>query len=196
MTFPYFRTASIAALTVVLMVPAFTAAQQPPTVASPMVTALMVEITVNRYQGEKRLSSIPYVLAVTPDKERATLRVGGEIPIQRPSAPSAKEPDAIPPPSLGYRPIGTNIDVSAAPAAEGRYRLAIALEETSVYSDESRSSVSNAPAVAATGLPAFRNLRVSNTVMLKDGQSIEFTAASDRISGEVARISVKLTVVP
>ena len=173
-----------------------TAGQQPPTPTSTTVTALMVEVTVNRYQGDKRLSSIPYVLAVTPDKERATLRVGGEIPIQRLNNPSAKDQDATPPPSFGYRPIGTNIDVSAAPAADGRYRLAILLEETSVYGDESERAISKAPGVVASGLPAFRNLRVSNAVMLKDGQSLEFTAASDRISGEVARIAVKLTVVP
>jgi type II secretory pathway component GspD/PulD (secretin) len=173
-----------------------TAGQQSPASTSPTVTALMVEVTVNRYQGDKRLSSIPYVLAVTPDKERATLRVGGEIPIQRLANPSAKDQDATPAPSFGYRSIGTNIDVSAAPAADGRYRLAILLEETSVYADDSERSISKAPAVAASGLPSFRNLRASNAVMLKDGQSLEFTAASDRISGEVARIAVKLTVVP
>lgn len=173
-----------------------TAGQQSPASPSTTVTALMVEVTVNRYQGDKRLSSIPYVLAVTPDKERATLRVGGEIPIQRLANPSAKDQETTPPPSFGYRSIGTNIDVSAAPAADGRYRLAITLEETSVYADESARSMSRAPAVVASGLPAFRNLRVSNALILKDGQSLEFTAASDRISGEVARIAVKLTVVP
>lgn len=190
------RPAIAAALIVLLLVPALAAAQQPATPAIPTVTALMVEITVNRYQGEKRLSSIPYTLAVTPDKERASLRVGGEIPVLRTTPPGAKEPDGIPPPNVGYRPIGTSIDVSAVPAAEGRYRLAITIEETSVYTDETKGSLTKAPAVSATGLPAFRNLRANNTVLLKDGQAIEFTAASDRISGEVARIAVKLTVVP
>ena len=196
MTFRQFRPAIVAALIALLVVPALAAAQQAPTPAVPTVTALMVEITVNRHQGDKRLSSIPYTLAVTPDKDRASLRVGGEIPVVRTTPPGAKEPDGIPPPNVGYRPVGTSIDVSATPAAEGRYRLSITIEETSVYADESGGALSKAPAVSATGLPAFRNLRANNTVLLKDGQAIEFTAASDRISGEVARIAVKLTVVP
>jgi hypothetical protein len=45
------------------------------------------------------------------------------------------------------------------------------------------------------GAPAFRSLRSSNTLILRDGQSVDYTAATDRITGEVARISVKLTVI-
>lgn len=161
------------------------------------VTALLVEVTISRYQGEKRLSSVPHSLAVTPDNKPSSLRVGGEVPIPSATFTPANKPDAQPVRSVNYRDIGTNIDVSAAAAPDGRYRISISLVESSVYPpSEAKNSIMSAPASIASGAPAFRSLRTSNTVSLKDGQSIEFIAATDRVSGDVARVSVKLTVVP
>ena len=44
-------------------------------------------------------------------------------------------------------------------------------------------------------IPVFRSYQSTNTLVLKDGQSREFTAATDRVSGEVIRIAVTLRVV-
>ena len=44
-------------------------------------------------------------------------------------------------------------------------------------------------------MPVFRSYQSTNTLVLKDGQSREFTAAADRVSGEVIRIGVTLRVV-
>jgi hypothetical protein len=44
-------------------------------------------------------------------------------------------------------------------------------------------------------VPTFRSFRSSNVVVLKDGQSTEFAAATDKISGEVVKVDVTLTVV-
>ena len=157
------------------------------------VTALMVEVTISRYQGEKRISSLPYTLSVVPNRSNrpATLRIGGEIPVATTVAskdPAAADPKPV---SYSYRPIGTNIDVIVDSMAEDRYAVQIVVEETSIYppSDSSKGPflVSNAP--------AFRSFRSSNLLSLRDGQSLEYTAATDRITGEVAHVSVKLTVV-
>jgi uncharacterized protein YgiM (DUF1202 family) len=43
--------------------------------------------------------------------------------------------------------------------------------------------------------PVLRSYQSTNTLFLKDGQTTQFTAASDRISGEVVRVEVKATVV-
>ena len=45
------------------------------------------------------------------------------------------------------------------------------------------------------GAPSFRNFRVTEQVMLKDGQSREFVAATDKVNGEVTKVDVTLTVV-
>jgi hypothetical protein len=47
----------------------------------------------------------------------------------------------------------------------------------------------------ATGAPAFRSFKSNNTIALRDGQSLDYTMATDRISGEVYRVNIKLAVV-
>jgi hypothetical protein len=42
---------------------------------------------------------------------------------------------------------------------------------------------------------ALRTFQVSNSVVLRDGQTRQFTAATDRVSGEIVRIDVTLRVV-
>ena len=42
--------------------------------------------------------------------------------------------------------------------------------------------------------PVFRSFQSSNTMILRDGQSVQYTAAADRISGESIRVDVRLTV--
>ena len=112
-------------------------------------------------------------------------------------APAAEKGDAAPAPksnpltSYSYRTLGTNIDVSAAALDDGRFRVIISVEDSSLYPPgETGKGMITVP-----GVPAFRSLRSSNTLVLRDGQSVDYTAATDRITGEVARISVKLTVV-
>ena len=164
----------------------------------PGVTALMVDVTISRYQGDKRTSHLPYTIAVLPNSDRSNLRVGGDVAIPSttftPSQTGGKEAGdtkGTPLTSFNYRTIGTNIDVTAAALDDGRYRLIISVEDSSVYPPgETAKNMTTVP-----GAPAFRSLRSSNTLVLRDGQSVDYTAATDRISGEVARISVKMTVV-
>ncbi len=46
-----------------------------------------------------------------------------------------------------------------------------------------------------TGLPVVRSFQTTNRLILKDGQTSQFTAATDRVSGEVVRIDITLKVV-
>jgi Flp pilus assembly secretin CpaC len=195
------RALVVTAALLLTLAPARGWAQQPakPT-AKVTVTALMVEVTVSRYQGDKRISSLPYTISVTPDGNRANLRVGGEVAIPSTTFSPAKtatadaagaEAKSTPLTSYSYRSIGTSIDVSATPADDDRFKVSISLEESSIYPPGEAAKNMN----LVSGAPAFRSLRSSNTLTLRDGQSVDYTAATDRITGEVARISVKLTVI-
>ena len=42
--------------------------------------------------------------------------------------------------------------------------------------------------------PVIRTFQVTNSVHLKDGETTQFTAATDRITGEVVRVEVTLKV--
>ena len=156
------------------------------------VSALMVDVVISRHLGEKRLSSTPYSLAVTPDN-RSSLRMGGQVPIPSTTFTPVTKDDAKPAApmvSYSYRDIGTNIDVQASGLTDGRSRLTLTIDETSVYPEENAP-----PTTKTTGAPAFRGFKSTNSVMLRDGQSIEYTMATDRLTGEVFRVSVKMTVV-
>ena len=50
-------------------------------------------------------------------------------------------------------------------------------------------------APTAAGRPVIRQFRSMNTMVLRDGQTRQFTVATDRVNGEVVRIEVTLRVV-
>lgn len=157
------------------------------------LTPLRVEVVVSRYQGEKRVSSLPYSLSINANSVRwggkpSQLRMGGQIPVPAGAPPAA---DAKPLPlSVTYKEIGTNIDATASSADDGRYLLNLSIEDTSVYPAD--QATPDTPRVS--GMPVFRSFRSANELLLRDGQSTQFTAATDRVSGEMVKIDVKLTV--
>jgi hypothetical protein len=155
---------------------------------------LSVDVTITRYQGEKKISSMPYMLAVNANKlgqaGPALLRMGAKVPVPTLAAPPANPAGPAPAPSLvNYQDIGTNIDCTAKVVNEG-FELRISVSDTSVYAniqDNATPTVGN--------MPVFRSYQSTNTLVLKDGQTREFTAATDRVSGEVIRIGVTMRVV-
>jgi len=156
---------------------------------------LSVELVVSRYQGEKKISSLPYSLAVNANDNApggvCQLRMGASVPI-----PSIVAPPGTPPGPTGpmpgpvaYRDIGTNIDCSARTVDEGVYQLRLTVEDTSVYTNVQDNTT---PTVGQ--MPVFRTFRSTNTLVLRDGQTRDFAAAADRVNGEVVRIGVTLRV--
>ena len=156
---------------------------------------LSVDVLVTRYQGDKKISSMPYMLAVNANKlgqaGPALLRMGARVPVPTIAAPpgSPAGPAGPMPGPVNYQDIGTNIDCTAKVVDQG-FELRISVSDTSVYAniqDNATPTVGN--------MPVFRSFQSTNTLVLKDGQSREFTAATDRVSGEVIRIGVTLRVV-
>ncbi len=166
-------------------------------VNKPPLPTLKIQVVISKFQGEKKLSSLPYMLSVHPGS-RATIRMGTQIPVASATQPMVDgKPVAGPgfmtgPISFTYRDVGTNIDCLASPAFDdGWFKLEIGIQETSIFpGNEQVEGAGKAP-----GVPSFRTYGSTNTLMLKDGQSAQFTTAADRISGEVLRADVTLTVV-
>jgi type II secretory pathway component GspD/PulD (secretin) len=161
------------------------------------ITPLSVRLTVVRSQGDKKVSSLPYTLICNANDRRASakLRLGIEVPVMA----TAGSKDG--PPSIQYKNVGTNIDCTAASADEGRFRLELTVEQSSVYSAMEEKMRSAAPDVEGKPLsllgdrPVFRTFNTNFTPLLRDGQTAQYTAATDPISGEVVRIDVTLSVV-
>jgi type II secretory pathway component GspD/PulD (secretin) len=145
------------------------------------------------YQGDKRVSSMPYVLVVNANAQAAIeLNMGAEVPIPStafvPAAGDTKAQPALR--SFTYRNIGTNIVSRASSAEDGRFELTINIDESSVYTKE------DGPGASSVGdMPVFRSFKSRNMLLLRDGQTRQYTAATDRASGETLKIDVTLKVV-
>ena len=157
---------------------------------------LSIDVVVSRYQGEKKISSLPYVLAVNTNDNApggvCQLRMGASVPVPSIVAPAGNPggPVGPMPGPVSYRDIGTNIDCTARIVDEGVYQLRLNIEDTSIYTNAQDAGT---PTVGQ--MPIFRTFRSTNTLVLRDGQTRDVTAAADRVNGEVIRIAVTLRVV-
>jgi len=63
----------------------------------------------------------------------------------------------------------------------------LTIEDSSVYSDLPAGSKS-------PDHPSFRTFKATNSLVLRDGQTAQFTMATDKLTGEVTKVDVTLTV--
>lgn len=181
------RVAIVAA--VVLTCVAAVNAQQPAVSAQATrdaaLTPLTVQVVISRFQGEKRVSSSAYAMAVNANGGRASLRMGAQVPMQTVSS-SGPDPKPVVV-SVNYRDVGMAIDCSASSLDNGRYSIQLTVDDSSVYSAQGESSKS-------TDHPTFRTFQATNSLVLRDGQTAQFSLATDKLTGEVTKVEVTLTV--
>ena len=209
MTKPLSTLALIFVFAFALAPTAFVRAQDKPAATStPKPSAaempLKIQVLISRYQGDKKISSLPYSLSVTgggggPERAvlgplflgRANLRMGAKVPVAATSyTPIAAGGAGVNPlVSYQYQDVGTNIDCQVWSAEDGRFRVEITIEDSSVYPDEK-----DIPG-AAKGNPSLRSFRASDSMLLKDGATAQVTTATDKVSGETVKVDVTLTVV-
>ena len=154
------------------------------------VVPLKVQVVISRYQGEKKISSMPYALTLNAGN-RSTLRMGTQVPVMMVSPAPAQVVDGKTIPQLGpiqYKDVGTNIDCSSTALDDGRFLLSITVDDSSVYPDEQSALT------GSKGNPWFRSFRASNSMVLKNGETGQFTTATDKVSGEIVKVDVTLTV--
>lgn len=181
------RTYVAAAAVLILALGTSSRAQEQKPAPSP--TTLRVQLVLSRYQGEKKVSSLPYTLTVNPGERNrgvANLRLGTQVPI---TILSRQSGDANAPmvPSVQYRDVGTNIDCAVSALDDGRFKLDLTVEDSSVESGPGSA--------ATTANPAFRSFRTINSLLLRDGQTAQYSTATDKVSGEVWKVDATLTVV-
>ena len=177
----------------VLMTTTLVAQDAQPSAQNRQATAvsLKVSLVFSRYQGEKKISSVPHTLWVTATDGRTptTLRLGTQIPVA--TTVFGKEGEKTQ--SYNYRDVGTNIDVNAALAQDGFYKLQITITDSSVYYPD-QSEPAARSITASTGAPAFRNFNSSFTLMLRDGQTAQSTAVTDPVSGQSIKLDATINV--
>jgi hypothetical protein len=157
--------------------------------STPAPVPLKLQVVISRFEGEKKISSMPYMLSVNAGRG-GSLRMGTRVPIVSTSfTPIATGGAGVNPlTSYQYTDIGTNIDCGTAVLNDGRFRVDLTIEDSSVYPEDQVRT-------ANTDRPSFRSFRATNSMVLKDGQTTQFTTAVDKVTGIVTKVDVTLTVV-
>ena len=164
-----------------------------------------VEVTMSRFQGEKKLSSLPFTLLASAGDPKTvnalsvSMRMGIDVPIGRststdnrtaPAGGSATQSTETTSTKTEYRSVGTNIDCRTTRLDDTHFSVYVNVNDSSIYAaDGDAKNLKNLDPAA------FRTFSTSNTVVLREGQTVLFGTGTDKISGETLKIEVTLTVV-
>jgi Flp pilus assembly secretin CpaC len=169
-------------------------AQEPATAAKPETAKpatrafipLRVLVTILRYQGDKKISSVPYSIPLTIGGQRVVFNIGASVPY-----PTTREVDKVSTPSYSYRNVGVSITLFNQLVVEpGLYKLDVDVSDSSLATS---AQIQETPAIR--GVPIFRSFSAHGTLLLRDGQTTQLTTAGDPITGETMRVDVTLSVV-
>jgi hypothetical protein len=159
------------------------------------IMPLKVRVVLSKYQGDKKISSLPYELTVRTDNVPSNIRMNTQVPVLTFGSPApGSDAGGKPAPKIGpfrYRDVGTNIDARAVNLDPGRYAITVAIDDSSIYKDERRTAGTS----QVEDVVAIRSYRTQNSTILRDGQSTEFTVASDKMTGEVMKAEVSISVI-
>jgi Flp pilus assembly secretin CpaC len=151
---------------------------------------LKVTVVFNEYDGDKKLSSLPYVLFVKTDETArfvGRVRMGVRVPIWTGGKDSAVQ----------YQDVGSNLDCGAQALEEGKYMLDLSLERSSLY--PSSGGKGDTPEASKfddqSRQPLVRTFRANLALMLRDGQTAQNSIATDPLNGHVIKVEVTLNVV-
>jgi hypothetical protein len=154
--------------------------------AEKIVTPLRVQVVFTEYEGEKKISSLPYTLLVNADDRGplAAVRMGLRVPIE------------VSTNQVQYQDVGTNLDGRAEKADDGRFLLKLNVEKSSVYSPgASQKPASVGGNEISSRQPIVQQFRTQVNLLIRDGQTIQSTVATDPVTGHTLKVDVTLNVI-
>jgi hypothetical protein len=160
---------------------------------------LKLSIVISRFTGEKKTGSLPFQVLVIPgngpdrDGEQTSLQTGARVPVpQTTFVPvGAGGAPTQPQTSYSYQQFGTNITASARAFDATTFNVGLNVTDSQLLSD----SPDQAQYASGIRLPRYQSFTSSNRLVLRDGQTVQYTAASDKTSGEVIKLDVTLNVI-
>jgi len=145
-----------------------------------------VQIVFTEYDGEKKISTMPYTFITVADDRRGgygtSLRTGIRIPIEV----DGKDQKTT------YLDLGSNIDCGVHLDDEGRFRVDLSFDRSALYPN--KSAEGERLVAEPNGLPLVRQFRTNETLLLKDGQTVENIASTDPLNGHSLHVSVTMNV--
>lgn len=151
--------------------------------------SLRVQAVFNDYDGDKKIASLPYTLLIsTGSPGLSSIRMDLRVPI--PFGDGSER--------VTTYDINTNIDGRADRMEDGRYKLHLNLDRTSVYSPNKGTALLDTNGSATNekvAAPVIQMFRTAVDLLMRDGQTIQSTVATDPLSGHVIKVDVTLNVV-
>jgi hypothetical protein len=150
-------------------------------------TPIKVQIIFTEYDGDKKVSSMPYAFTVISDEKMGgrystSLRTGIRVPIET----EGKDQKTT------YMDIGSNIDCGIETEEDGRFHVLLIFDRSALYPNK---STEGEKLVANPGSqPLIRQFRTSQNLLLKDGQTSDNLLSTDPMSGHTLRVSVTINV--
>jgi hypothetical protein len=185
----------LAGLVVLFALNAGVAAQEKMKATSESKPGVPVKILVvfTEYDGEKKISSIPYTLSALASEDRqrsyAKLRMGLKVPIVTSLNKEGTQSQVV------YQDVGTDIDARVEPLSDNRFQLNLQVRRSTVHTLEGANKEAAWSMGEASGRPILRAFSTEFDSIVRDGQSAQTTMATDPISGRVLKVEVTLNVV-
>lgn len=147
------------------------------------VTPIRVQVVLAEYDGDKKISSLPYMLPLNAENPRggkASIRMGLRVPI------------VVGNQHIQYEDLGTNLDGWAGKLNDGGYDLHLYVERSSAYSP-SEQKQNGAAAVEISRQPVIQQFKSEFDLLIHEGQTLQSTLATDPLSGRVTKIEVTVS---
>lgn len=147
-------------------------------------TPIRVQVVLAEYDGEKKVSSLPYTLPLNAENPRggkASIRMGLRVPIVVSSGETAKQ--------IQYQDLGTNLDGWAGKMEDGGFDLHLYVERSSAYSSAGQKAAGLGGAEVTTQ-PVIQQFKTEFDLQVHEGQTLQSTLATDPLSGRVTKIEV------
>lgn len=147
---------------------------------------LLIRLVLSEYEGERKVTSLPYTVNFTTSRPASSLRLGVRVPIVVLSGPNKD-------PQIQYQDVGTNIDCGAEVLPDSAFEINLTIERSTVYSVRDNKPVDwslGDPPISSQ--PVFRTFRSSGRLVMREGQSMQVTWATDPVSGRVLRVEATL----
>jgi hypothetical protein len=147
-----------------------------------------VQIVFTEHDGDKKIASMPYsFVSIAGDKygswDSTSIRSGVRVPIET----DGKDQKTT------YLDVGSNIDCRIVAEEDGRFTLHLVFDRSAIYpggaSGEEKLEISR-----PNGQPLIRSFRISEHMLLKDGQNSDSVLSTDPLTGHVLRVSVTLNM--
>jgi hypothetical protein len=172
--------------------------QAPP--ATLATLPVQVDVVLTRWQGEKRTSSMPFVLIANASSRGSatSIRMGVDVPVgtstsnvSQTQGAGGNSPREVTTAKMAteFRNVGTDIDAIVSRPDATNFSVGLNIRDSSIFTSD-QTKLPNTLADPT----AFRTFSASNTLHMTDGQTRLFGVATDKITGETLRIEVKLTV--